>query len=67
MGLQDTNLFPVYSSADGNCLYNSISTIVFGDQNYYKLIKVISIYIVLKYEDFFKEIMDENYRLVITL
>ena len=60
LGLQDTNLFPVYSSADGNCLYNSISTIVFGDQNYYKLIKVISIYIVLKYEDFFKEIMDDD-------
>ena len=50
-------LFPILSKPDGNCLYNSISKIILKDENYFFIIKLCSIFVMLEYEHFFTNLM----------
>jgi hypothetical protein len=52
-------MFPVHSRPNGNCLYNSFSIILFDDEDEFYIIKACSIYILLKYEQFFSLVLQK--------
>lgn len=54
-------LNPVIVNPDGNCLYNSISKLFFGNQQYSTLIRITVCLIFLLYENEFKSILEEYY------
>ena len=61
LGIED-HFFPVYCTGDGNCLYNSISKILFGNESKNILIKLCSIFILFEYEEFFQNFSkNQNY------
>jgi hypothetical protein len=61
LGIED-HFYPVYCSGDGNCLYNSISKILFGNETKNILIKLCSIFILFEYEEFFQNFSkNQNY------
>ena len=62
----DENLYPIYNTGVGNCLYNTFSIILFGEEYFYYIIKLASIYILYKNKEFFKELMS-NYKYTYTL
>ncbi|CAF0888839.1 unnamed protein product [Brachionus calyciflorus] len=47
--------------SDGNCFYNSISTCLFGHEKNFYLIKLGVIFIMLEYEDLFREIVIKHH------
>jgi hypothetical protein len=51
------DLYPVYNSSNGNCLYNSISILLFGNEDFFFIIKICSIFILFEYEFFFKHVI----------
>jgi hypothetical protein len=48
------DFFPVNTGKDGNCFYNSISFLLFGTERYFFLIKMCSIFILLKNHELFE-------------
>lgn len=52
------DFFPVESSADGNCLYNSISLILFEHENYFFIVKACSLYIIFEYKQYFNYLLN---------
>ena len=57
----DDHLYAVYSTGDGNCLYNSFSTIFFGNENFYFLIKFCSIHILFENENYIRKCLPSVY------
>ncbi|CAF0853848.1 unnamed protein product, partial [Brachionus calyciflorus] len=52
----------IKSKLDGNCFYNAISTCLFGNEEYFLLIKLGAIFIMLENERLFRIIiLDHNY------
>jgi hypothetical protein len=55
------DLFPINNTDDpkdyGNCLYNTFSLILFGVEEFFFIIKLCSIFVLLENEDFFKKVM----------
>ena len=51
----DDHLYPVFSTGDGACLYHSIALIIFGTESFTFLIKLCSIYMLLKNEEYFRK------------
>ena len=49
--------YPIDSTGNGNCLYNSISILLFGNEELYYLIKICSIFIILENETFFNHLI----------
>ena len=47
---------------DGNCLYRAISFLLLGTQEYFYVIKVCSIFIMLEYSEYFEHILKYNHR-----
>ena len=52
-----TNLEPIETTRNGNCLYNAISIIIFGCEDYFYLIKICVLSILLRYEAYFRNIL----------
>ena len=50
------NQYPIKTTPDGNCLYNAISIILIGDESFYLVLKVCSIFLMLKYDKFFRNL-----------
>ena len=48
------NLHPILVRGDGNCFYRSLSFSVYGNEDYFLMIKISIINIMLKYETFFE-------------
>ncbi len=57
----DDHLYAVYSTGDGNCLYNSFSTIFFGNESFYFLIKLCSIHILFENENYIRKCLPSVY------
>ncbi len=58
------NYYPIKTKGDGNCLYNSISQLYFKDEAKFFIIKVCSIFTLLKQRIFFEKIINnEHFRL----
>ena len=51
----DEHLRAIYSTGNGNCYYNSLSYIFFGDEQLWFIIKICSVYILFKNETYFRE------------
>ena len=51
---------PVNVSANGNCLYNSFSSLYFNSSHYYFIFKILSIYLIFKYSEFLKNDFTET-------
>jgi hypothetical protein len=51
----DDHLYAVFSTGDGACLYHSIALIIFGTETFSFLIKLCSIYMLLKNEEYFRK------------
>lgn len=49
----DEDFFPIYSTGNGSCLYNSISILIFNDESLYFVIKLFSIFILTEYSSYF--------------
>ena len=57
MSLQlNENLFAINSTADGSCLYHTISLIIFGNENLSFLIKLCSLYMLIENEKYFRPV-----------
>lgn len=57
----DDVAYVVSVNADGNCFYNSISLLIFGDQRLFYLIKIAVLFILLEYKAFFTTVLIRNY------
>lgn len=44
---------PVLTTGDGNCFYNAISMVLFGHENYSKLLRLANVYILSLYDVYF--------------
>lgn len=51
------SFLPIVASSDGNCLYNSISTLMCGNQGEHDLIRLGVVYVILKFKEFRKIIL----------
>jgi len=49
-------MFPILVDGDGNCLYNSISMICFNTQRHFRIIKALSMYVMIKNREKFEQI-----------
>ncbi|CAF1020572.1 unnamed protein product [Brachionus calyciflorus] len=45
------------TTGDGNCLYNSLSLALFGNESYSKNIKLCMVFIILEYEEYFRNLV----------
>ncbi|CAF0715443.1 unnamed protein product [Brachionus calyciflorus] len=52
---------PVYTSGDGNCIYNMISIALFGSIENATFLRYLTLCCLLKYEENYKEIIKKNY------
>ena len=52
---------PIRTLGDGNCFYRSISTLLFGTDKYYYLVKIGSIFMLLEYRELFSNIVTKHY------
>ena len=50
-------LFPIFNTGNGNCLYNSISLILFGEEKYFFIIKLCSIFVLIDREIVFNNLL----------
>ena len=50
----------VQTIGDGNCLYNSISMSIFGNNSMSLNIKLASVFILLEYDEYLKQILDKT-------
>jgi hypothetical protein len=50
-------MFPILVDGDGNCLYNSISMICFNTQRHFRIIKALSMYVMIKNREKFEHYM----------
>jgi hypothetical protein len=55
----DSPFVPISSNADGNCLYNSFSLLFSGSEENFFIFKLLSIYILFKYSNSFKNILSD--------
>lgn len=53
----EDHMFPIHNKPDGNCLYNSLSLILFGNEEFYFIVKLCTIFVLIKNSSFFKELM----------
>jgi hypothetical protein len=53
---------PIYTIGDGNCFYRAISNILFGNQDYFKIVKICVIFILIDYFDYF-EILFRDFKM----
>ena len=51
---------PVHCESDGNCLFRAIALLLFADQKFYFVVKLLSIYVILSNEFLFKSIIKVN-------
>jgi hypothetical protein len=51
------NLLPIKTKPDGNCLYNSFSILLIGQQDDYCAIKIGLIFMLIEYENYFQELL----------
>jgi hypothetical protein len=54
----NTNLHPIQTTGDGNCLYNAFSILLFENENKWHIIKSCMLYQMFKHKEFFQEIMN---------
>ncbi len=54
------NCMVVQTLGDGNCLYNSISMSIFGNNSMSLNIKLASVFILLEYDQYFKQILNKT-------
>lgn len=47
----------IYTKKDGNCFYSCISQILYGTEDHYYLVKVLSLFIMFEYKEFFSELL----------
>jgi len=57
---------PIFTIGDGNCFYRAISIIIFGNQDYFKIVKICVIFILIDYFDYF-EILFRDFKMNIRL
>lgn len=57
----EKNLFPIISKGDGNCLYNSISQIIYFTETNFFLIKACALFTILTNEQLFSQIIKEKF------
>ena len=50
-------MFPRLVNGDGNCLYNSISMICFNTQRHFRIVKALSMYVMIKNRENFEHYM----------
>ncbi|CAF1132865.1 unnamed protein product, partial [Brachionus calyciflorus] len=55
----DSQFYPIISKPDGNCLYNSLSLLLFKNEEHAFLIKACSIFTLLKFQEFFRHLIRE--------
>ena len=55
------DLFPICNTQNskdhGNCLYNTFSLLYFGDEIFYYIIKICSIFMIIENKDFFQHVL----------
>ncbi len=47
------HLVPVTTTGDGNCLFNAVSTSIFGHEEYNSLLRALALFVLLLLEDYF--------------
>ena len=55
------NLEPIVTTGNGYCLFNSISLILFGTEEYSKIIKLCTHFTLLDYQSFFRKYRKEKF------
>ncbi len=50
----------IIASPDGNCLYNSVSLVLFGSQHFMKTLKLITAYTMVKHKSFFDSLVQRD-------
>ena len=48
------NLQPILDAGDGNCYHRSISVILFGSEKYHRMIRYLTIYTIIKNQNYFR-------------
>jgi hypothetical protein len=58
---QVSNIFvPIVVMGDGNCLFRAISMSVLGTESFHKILRVLTVHILVKYFDFFVSITEKK-------
>jgi len=58
LGSISKNLVVARTTGDGNCLYNSISISLFGNEYYALDLKLCAVFIFFEYENYFKRVLN---------
>ena len=55
------NYLPILTTGDGNCLYNALSIVLFGNEDFYYLFKIGIFKIFFEYEMHFRNILEKTF------
>ena len=55
-----THVVPIATTADGNCLFHAISNSIYGNESMTYKIKIATVFIMLEYEQYFTQVLEQN-------
>ncbi len=53
--------FPIFTRMDGNCLYYSISKLLFGCENGSYILRLSALFILIEFEKYFIHLLSKTY------